>query len=87
MIKVTINNVVFNVKIKISISNKCCIIELSGHHQRILKKNQQLPWTKIQLFSTLIIIRNVFWAANQHIRMISEGSCDTFHNITVFLNR
>ncbi len=32
---------------------------------------------KQQLFSTLIIIRNVSWAANQHIRMISEGSCDT----------
>ncbi len=27
-------------------------------------------------FSTLII-RNVLWAANQHIRMISEGSRDT----------
>ncbi len=26
-------------------------------------------------FSTLIIIRNVSWAAN--IRMISEGTCDT----------
>ncbi len=30
-----------------------------------------------QLFSTLIIIRNVSRAANRHIRMISEGSCDT----------
>ncbi len=30
-----------------------------------------------QLFSTLIIIRNVSWAANQQIRMISEESCDT----------
>ncbi len=30
-----------------------------------------------QLFSTLIIIINVSWAANPHIRMISEGSCDT----------
>ncbi len=32
-----------------------------------------------QLFPTLIIIikKNVSWAANQHIRMISEGSCDT----------
>ncbi len=30
-----------------------------------------------QLFSTPITIRNVCWAANQHIRMISEGSCDT----------
>ncbi len=27
--------------------------------------------------STLIIIRDVSWAANQHIRMISEGSRDT----------
>ncbi len=34
-------------------------------------------WTA-QLFSKLIIIRNVSWAANHHyIRMISEGSCDT----------
>jgi len=31
-----------------------------------------------QLFSPLIIIIiNVFWAVNHHIRMISEGSCDT----------
>ncbi len=30
-----------------------------------------------KLFSTLIIIINVSWAANQHIRMISERSCDT----------
>ncbi len=30
-----------------------------------------------QLFSTLIIIRNVSWAANQNIKMISEESCDT----------
>ncbi len=30
-----------------------------------------------QLFSTLVIIRNVSWAENQHIRMISEGSWDT----------
>ncbi len=29
-----------------------------------------------QLFTTLSIIINVSWAANQH-RMISEGSCDT----------
>ncbi len=26
---------------------------------------------------TWIIIRNVSWAANEHIRMISEGSRDT----------
>ncbi len=30
-----------------------------------------------QLFSTLLIMRNVSWAANQYIRMISEESCDT----------
>ncbi len=30
-----------------------------------------------QLFSALVIIRNASWAANQHITMISEGSCDT----------
>ncbi len=29
------------------------------------------------MFSTLIIIRNVSLAVNQHIRKISEGSCDT----------
>ncbi len=29
------------------------------------------------LFSALTIIRNVSWALTQHIRMISEGSCDT----------
>ncbi len=23
------------------------------------------------------IIRNISWAPNQHIKMISEGSCDT----------
>jgi len=27
--------------------------------------------------STLIIIRNVSRASNHHIRLISEGSCDT----------
>ncbi len=30
-----------------------------------------------QLFSRLTVIINVSWAANQHIVMISEGSCDT----------
>ncbi len=38
--------------------------ELSNHHFH-------------KMFSTLIIIRYVSWSANQHIRMISEGSCDT----------
>jgi len=30
-----------------------------------------------KMFLTLIISRNVSCAANQHIRMVSEGSCDT----------
>ncbi len=29
------------------------------------------------LITTLIIFRNVSWAVNQNIRMISEASCDT----------
>ncbi len=28
-------------------------------------------------FSTLVILIHVSWAPTQHIRMISEGSCDT----------
>ncbi len=31
---------------------------------------------KKKWFSTFIIVLKVSWAANQHIRMISEGSCD-----------
>ncbi len=48
-------------------------------HQRILKNKTYHGTSKYeaaQLFSTLII-RNISWAANLHIRMISEGSCDT----------
>jgi len=30
-----------------------------------------------QMFSWLIIVINVSWAANHHIRVISDGSCDT----------
>ncbi len=52
----------------------------------IKKKINSFLWCKTefsasyeaaQLFSTLKAIRNISWAANQHIRMISEGSCDT----------
>ncbi len=44
------------------------------YYQRILKKVSRFPqkYEATQLFSTLIIIRNVSWAANHHIRMISE---------------
>ncbi len=54
---------------KLFISDKCLSLDLSIH-QRILKK----------MYSTVLNIdnnNNVSWAANQHIIMISEGSCDT----------
>ncbi len=44
-------------------------------HQRIMKKiyhSFHKKYEAAQLFSTLIIIRNVSWAANLHIIMISE---------------
>ncbi len=65
---------------KISISDKCCSFELSVH-QRILKKNIYIKCSQkceaAQLLSALVMVRNISGAANQHIRMISEGSCDT----------
>ncbi len=56
----------------ISVSNKCCFF----FYQRILKK--VTVSTKI-LSSTVFNIDNkkCFLSSNQHIRMISEGSCDT----------
>ncbi len=74
--KVTVNT--FIMLQKISILNKCCSFELAIH-QRILEKKCIMVSTKIlrsTTVSTLIITRNVSWAANQHIRMISEGSCE-----------
>ncbi len=62
-----------------SISNKCCSFELSVH-QRIQKYIFPQKYQAAQLFLTfiiIIIIINVFNAANQHIRMISEKSCDS----------
>ncbi len=51
---------------KISISDRCCSSELSIHQSNLKK-----------IYSAVFnIIINVFWAANQNIRMISEGSCD-----------
>ncbi len=40
--------------------------------QRILKMHGPQQYLSSQLFSTVMLIRNVFQAANQHIRMISE---------------
>ncbi len=72
-IKVTLKTFMM---LKIYISNKCFWII----NKAILKKLLWFPqkYEAAQLFSTpLMIIRNVNWAANQHIRMISEESCDT----------
>ncbi len=52
------------VKILIMFLNKCCFFENVSWFP--------YKYEAAQLFSTLIIIRNVSWAANQHIRMISE---------------
>ncbi len=40
-------------------------------------KKRFLFQINVELFSTLIILRNVLLAPNQHIRRISKGSCDT----------
>ncbi len=55
----------------ISVSNKHCTV-LKLYSSKNPEKNEAT-----QLFSTLIIIRNISSEANQNIRMISEGSCDT----------
>ncbi len=44
-------------------------------------------YTKIWSSTTVLIIQNVYWAANQHIRTISEGSRlsnDIKNNISQF---
>ncbi len=50
----------------ISISDKCCSSEI---------KESSETWKKNYSVFNIVII-NVFEAANQNIRMISEGSCD-----------
>ncbi len=52
-----------------NVSNNCFSLQRSVH-QRIHKKMYEFPqkYKAVRLFSTLII----YWAANQHIRMISE---------------
>ncbi len=49
---------------KISISNKCSF--------ELFYSQFPQKYEAAQRFSTLIIMRNASWAANQHIRMISE---------------
>ncbi len=59
---------------KISVLNKRCSFELSINLWILKNKMHQFPqkYCAARLFSTSIIIRNVSWAANQHIIMISE---------------
>ncbi len=60
-------------------ANKRVYFQNMKSNQIFKKKVSQFPqkyWAE-HLFSTFVKIENVFWAANQHIRMISEGSCDT----------
>ncbi len=63
------SKVTFIMSQRISVFNECCSL------------NVQFPVSPKMLSSTTdvfnIWIINVYWAANQHIRMISEGSCDT----------
>ncbi len=59
------------VRTNISVSNKHCTV-LKLYSSKNPEKNEAA-----QLFSTLIIIRNISSEANQNIIMISEGSCDT----------
>ncbi len=61
---------------KIFISNKCCSFELLSILKNKMHHSHPKKYCAARLFSTLIIIRNIYCAANQHI-MISEGSCDT----------
>ncbi len=56
---------------KISISNQCCHLNFPFTNKCL--KNGIKP------FSTLLMIRKVSWAANHHIRMISEGSRNTVY--------
>ncbi len=61
---------IFIMSQNISISNKCCSFKIKVLNNKMSKFAQK--YEAAQLSSTLIIIRNVSWAANQHIIMISE---------------
>ncbi len=57
--------------------NRCVLLFSKGlFNQRILKKIISF-YKNIKQYNCVIIIINVSWAQNQHIRMISEGSCDS----------
>ncbi len=74
--------------VSISVSKKCFSFELSIYQSILKNKISFHKNMKQHNSSTLIVVRTIInnwapeiidnnWAANQHIRMISEGSCDT----------
>ncbi len=71
------NKDIYNVRKDFRFYNKCWCL-LNFYPSESSKKMKMSPFHKKygqkQLFSTF---DNVSWAANQYIRMISEGSCDT----------
>jgi len=71
--KVTVNT--FFQQTERKITGKCCSSELYIH-QIILKKCITV-YKHTHTHTHKIIIRNVSWAANQHIRIVSEGSYGT----------
>ncbi len=70
-LKVTIN--IFLMSQKISV---LCTFKLSVYQRILEKKIHSTKNDAAQVLSASVII-NVSWAANQYIRMISEGSCYT----------
>ncbi len=58
------------------ILNKCCYFQLSIQ-QKILKKSVSKKILHSMTVFNIDNNNNVSWAANQYVRMISEGSCDT----------
>ncbi len=72
-------NILFLKGIRTFIQQECIKLIKSESNTFIMSQNM----TYIKQHSCfknnnkMIIIGNVSWAANHHIRMISEGSCDT----------
>ncbi len=55
-----------------------CWVHLHWYYGPFSALNSVFLHVSVQkLFSTLIIMQKCFFSSNQHIRMISEGSCDS----------
>jgi len=62
----------------VSLSNKCRSFELFKKNAEKYIAVSSKEYVVEQLSSTLLMVRNVSWTlTQQHIRMISEGSCDS----------